>query len=148
VDEVRVAAGSADGFQQAGGALAVELERLVERLLERDGRGAVDDRVDAAGDRQVIVGDVAADHADVGRVETLAGCAREHLLAQALLGVAAEQENHLQVGQLSQDLAEHGLPQEPGGAGEKDRLAGEESLQREGIVGQTATVPGSLLTCQ
>ena len=52
------------------------------------------------------------------------------------------------VGQLSQDLAEHGLPQEPGGTGEQERLAGEKSLQREGFVGQTATVPPSLLTCQ
>ena len=47
---------SRTGLQQARRALGVELQRLVERLLEGDGRGAVDDDVDPAADVQALVG--------------------------------------------------------------------------------------------
>jgi hypothetical protein len=152
VDEVGVAAGFAKRVEEARRALAVELQRLVERILEGDRRGAVDDDVDVVDPLEPVVAEVARDRFDRAAVEALERRAREHLVLQALLRViAAQQHRDGGVGQLADDLREHGLADEPGGTGEQQRLAGETVLQRRVeylFFGQMGTVPPSLLTCQ
>ena len=106
VDDVGVAAGLAQRVQQPRGALAVELERLVERQLERDRGGAVDDDVDVADALEPVVSEIAAHGLHAAAVEALARVARQHLVAQAPLGVAAQEHGHTGVGQLPQHLPE------------------------------------------
>ena len=128
VDEVGVAAGLAERVQQSRGALAVELERLVERLLEGDGGGAVDDDVDVAHALEPVVAEVAADGLDVAAVEALERLARQDLVAQAAFGVAAQQHGHAGVRKLAHDLREQCLAEETRGTREQQRLAGEPLL--------------------
>ena len=131
VDEVRVAAGVAHGLQQARRSLRVQLQRLVERLLEGDGRGAVDDDVDPAADVQALTAEVAADGLHAAAVQSLARTAVEDLVLEALLRVAAQQQRDLRVRQLPQDLAEHGFSEESRGPGEQDGLAGQLLLDED-----------------
>ena len=118
-------------IEQAGRALGVELQRLVQRLLERDRGGAVDDDVDAGRELEALVAEVAADDADPAAVEPFAGAARQNLVVETLLGVAAQQQHDLGVGQLPQDLTEHGFSEESRGPGEQDGLAGQLLLDED-----------------
>ena len=147
VDEVRVAAGLAQRFEQARRALAVELERLVQRLLEGDARGAVDDDVDVAGQVEVVVAEVAADGLDVGAVEALERGGGEDLVLEPVVGVAAQQDRDRRLGQLADDLGQHGLADEPGGAGQQQRFPASRSRNVSDWTGPGPYHP-SLLTCQ
>jgi hypothetical protein len=114
VDEIGVAAGFAERFQQPRGAFRVQLQRLVERLLEGDRRRAVDHHVDAghAGDLAL---QVAGDRLDFAAVQALEDLASEDVL-EAPVGVAAEEHREARLRQLVQALGEHGLADEPGGS--------------------------------
>ncbi len=125
----------------------VDLDGRVERRVERDGRGRVDDdvarRPDGAVDvvqAEPVAGDIAGDRGDpaghrrveVGAVlgaEAVEGVVLEDLLAGPLGGgralAVADQQHEVAVGHAAQQSLDEGGADESGAAGDGDLLPGE-----------------------
>jgi hypothetical protein len=132
VDHVRIAAGFSERSEEARGTLRVQLQRLVERLLEGDGRGTVDQDIDARDAGELAL-EVTRHRADVASVESFEDLACEQVLEPGFR-VAAEEHGDARLGQLVQALREHGLADEPGGSRQQHRFARQALPERLGHV--------------
>ena len=111
MDEVGFRPGGEQPLEQARGAVGVEGERVVEGLLEGDGRGAVDDGVDpgpllASDPGQAVAREIAGDRLDAARLDPRSDLVRgevgEGVVGQDLveepaarpLGVGRPQQHH------------------------------------------------------
>ena len=142
VEEVDVvAAGLAQRVGETAGAEDVELEDVVQRLLEGDGRGAVDGDV-GAGEllgveaAEALGGEVRGQRTQAAGGQRLVGqptgerLARQDLLHEPLVGRvvvgrAQEQRDRPGARDLSQPGRQDGLAEEPGGACEQQLRVGE-----------------------
>ena len=85
----------------------------------------MDDDVVGLVDVQAVVAEVAADRLYRAAVEAVERRAREDLVGQAVVRVAAQQDGDRRVRQLAHDLGEHCLADEPRRAGQQQRLSGQ-----------------------
>ena len=168
VHDARVALRGEQVLVQLQGAVDVGVEGLVDRRVERDDRGAVDDDVEILGELRDRA-HLALDDADAllrglldgGIADLLApgierGLLEQHADAAGGVGprLRAHQDRDGGLGVVGEQALQHGLPDETSRSGEKDVRAtevGRGSLRGHGTslaetVGATDARPGSAAT--
>ena len=138
VDQVRAASTGQYGFVQPAGPQHVDLERMVDRRVEGDGRRAVEDQVEVPGQLREVAGHVALEDRDPFRQdgveafladpapELAEGIARHDLPDPGLGGApvpAPDQHDHPRVREVRAQPLQQGGAQEAGDAGDQDVAA-------------------------